>query len=273
MPTTSSGMYWDTRGPAHAPAVLLLEGHTAQLIGWREEFCDLLVTRGLHVLRMDNRDVGLSRHEQAPYEIADMAGDVRDVIDDAGLERVTIVGQSMGGLIAQHVALDYPESVAGLVLFYTTSEIRDIDPLVLATEIRIPESREDAVAAFLSGDRATTSPAWGYDEEWKRELADRMFDRDPDRSGLRYQQAAIAGMPDITVRLERLEIPVALIHGRADATIAPRGSERIAEHIPQAELHLYPGMGHEIAPALWDDFARIIARVATFAPAPVKEPA
>jgi pimeloyl-ACP methyl ester carboxylesterase len=90
-----------------------------------------------------------------------------------------------------------------------------------------------------------------------------MFDRDPDRSGFQYQRAAVASMPDLTPRLGELHMPVAVIHGRDDAQIGPRGSERIAAHVPHAELHLYPGMGHEIAPALWDDFARIITRTAT----------
>lgn len=262
MPTTPSGMYWDTRGPSSAPAVLLLEGHTGQLIGWREQFCDLLVAAGLRVLRMDNRDAGLSRHERAGYQVADMANDVRDVTHDAGLNQVTIVGQSMGGMIAQHVALDHPELVAGLVLFYTTPDIADIDPAILTAEVTLAETREEAITAFLDGDRSTASPGWEYDEEWKRELAGRMFDRDPDRSGYRYQRAAVASMPDLSPRLSQLQMPVALIHGRDDAQIAPRGSERIAAQIPHAELHLYPGMGHEIAPALWGDFQRIITRIA-----------
>ena len=256
-------MYWDTRGPVDAPAILLLEGHTAQLIGWRDEFCDRFVARGFRVLRMDNRDAGLSRHEKAPYEIADMADDVIDVLNDAELSQATIVGQSMGGMIAQHVALHYPDRVNGLVLFYTTPDISDIDPEILATEIAVSHTREEAIAAFLEGDRSTASPAWGYDEDFKRDLAGRMFDRDPDPSGFQYQRAAIAAMPDLTPRLGKLQMPVALIHGRADAQIAPRGSERIAAHVRHAELHLYPGMGHEIAPALCDDFERIIIRTAT----------
>ena len=266
MPTTSSGMYWDTRGPEKAPAVLLLEGHTGQLIGWREEFCDLLVAQGLRVLRMDNRDAGLSRHERSEYQIADMADDVRDVITHAGLSQVTLVGQSMGGMIAQHAALNFPELVAGLVLFYTTPDISDIAADILTTEVVLSETREQAIAAFLDGDRGTASPAWGYDEEWKRELAGRMFDRDPDRSGYRYQRAAVAGMPDLTPRLHHIQVPVALIRGRADAQISPRGSERIAHQVRQAELHLYAGMGHEIAPALWEDFVSIITRIATHTP-------
>ncbi|BCW86642.1 hydrolase (plasmid) [Arthrobacter sp. NicSoilE8] len=262
MPTTPSGIYWESQGPVAAPAVLLIEGYTGQLIGWRDAFCDLLLAQGLRVLRMDNRDVGLSRREDGNYMIADMADDVVDVIADADLGKITIVGQSMGGLIAQHTALGYPNMVTGLVLFYTTPVLDDIDPGILTAEIPRPQHREDAIASFLEGDRATASPAWGYDEAWKRELAGRMFDRAPDRSGLSRQRNAVALLPDLRPRLTELTMPVALIHGRDDALIRARGSLRIAEVVPQAELHLYPGMGHEIAPALWDEFVAIITRIA-----------
>jgi len=262
MPTTPSGIYWESRGTVTAPAVLLIEGYTGQLIGWREGFCDLLLAQGLRVLRMDNRDVGLSRREDENYMIADMADDVVDVIADAALGKVTIVGQSMGGLIAQHTALEYPDVVTGLVLFYTTPVIDDIDPGVFSAEIPLPRNRQDAIAAFLEGDRSTASPAWGYDETWKRKLASLMFDRAPDHSGLHRQRTAVAQLPDLRPRLADLTMPVALIHGRDDALIKPRGSERITELVPHAEMHLYPGMGHEVAPALWEDFAGIITRIA-----------
>ncbi|MBE7955406.1 alpha/beta hydrolase [Microbacterium sp. R1] len=269
MPVTPSGLFWDSRGPKDAPAVLLIEGHTAQMIGWREPFCDALARRGLRVLRMDNRDAGFSRHELGGYDLRDMADDVRDVISDAGVTQATLVGQSMGGMIAQHTALRYPDVVAGLVLFYTTPNIVDIHPDILTSQVALVENREDAVEAFLDGDRATASPAWGYDEAFKRELANRMYDRDPSRRGYQNQRDAIARMPDLTQDLQQVAVPTAIIHGRADAMISPRGSERIAQSIAHSELHLYPGMGHEVAPALWDDFEMIISRIATSGQKPI----
>jgi len=260
MPTTAAGIHWDDRGPATAPPVLLIEGLSGQMIGWRDAFCDLLVHKGLRVLRMDNRDAGLSRHESGPYSINDMATDAIDVLDDAGIERVTLVGQSMGGMITQHAALNHPERVAGAVLFYTTPTVRDVNPGALVPTMVAPTSKAQAIEAFLDADKATTSPAYGYDLEWKTELAGLMFDRNPDRSGIARQQNAVAAMPDLIPRLGTLKIPVALIHGRADELIHPRGSVRLMEELPQAELHLFAGMGHEVAPALWPDFAHIIAR-------------
>lgn len=266
MPTTDSGIFYDVRGPATGKPVLLIEGHTGQLIGWRDEFCDLLVHAGMRVIRMDNRDVGLSRHEDnlpGGYTIADMAHDVADVLDDLKMEQATIVGQSMGGMIAQHLALDYPHRVAGLVLFYTTPTLEDVSLDALRPGPPPPHGRAAAIEAFLAADRATTSPAYGYDEAWKRELADRMFDRDPTRSGLARQREAIQRIPDLRLRLSELTMPIALIHGRDDSMVAPQGSLRIAEIVEHAELHLYPGMGHEIAPALWLEFVNIINRTAT----------
>ncbi|BCW05720.1 alpha/beta hydrolase [Arthrobacter sp. NtRootA1] len=262
MPTTPSGMYWDSHGPPDGPPVLLLEGYTGQLIGWREGFCAMLSAKGLRVLRMDNRDIGLSRHEPegATYTIADMADDVRDVIDSAGLEKATVVGQSMGGLIAQHVALNHPDRVAGLVLFYTTPTIAEVNERVFQGDVVIPQTQAEAIEVFLSGNRDTASPAYDYDEEDQRLLASQMYHRNPDQSGVPRQRQAVRQMPDISDRLPEITVPVALIHGRDDALISHQGSVRIAEQIPQAELHLYPGLGHEIARPLWPDFVATIER-------------
>jgi pimeloyl-ACP methyl ester carboxylesterase len=264
MTTTNTGLYFDDRGSADTPAVLLIEGYGGQLIGWRDAFCDLLIERGLRVLRMDNRDIGLSRHhhDDPGYSIADMASDVVEVLDHAGIAQATIVGQSMGGLIAQHVALDFPDRVRSVVLFYTAPSLAAIDPGALEPTPPQPTSRPEAVQAFLTMDRATASPVYGYDEEWKRKLGGEMFDRDPLRDGVPRQREAIASMPDLTPRLHELQMPIAVIHGRDDAVISPAGALTITAEIPQAELHLFPGMGHEVPPALWNDFVPIIARTA-----------
>ncbi|MFE4079227.1 alpha/beta fold hydrolase [Paenarthrobacter sp. YIM B13468] len=262
MPTTPSGIFYDSQGPVDGPPVLLLEGYTGQLIGWREEFCALLTSRGLRVLRMDNRDIGLSRHEQqgTSYTLADMADDVREVIDAAGIGRATIVGQSMGGLIAQHLALNHPEVVAALVLFYTTPTIRDITEDVFKAEILAPQTRAEAIEVFLEGNRNTVSPAYGYDEAGQRLLAGRMWDRDQDHSGIPRQREAIRQMPELTGRLPEIDVPVALIHGQDDLLISHQGTLRLWHQLPHAELHLYPGMGHEVARVLWPEFGGIITR-------------
>lgn len=265
MPTTSSGMYWDSRGHEDDPAILLLEGYTGQLLGWRDEFCDLLVADGFRVIRMDNRDIGLSRHEAAgaTYTIADMAGDVVDVLRDAQVTRATIVGQSMGGMIAQHVALDHPEVVDAVVLFYTTPTREIIPSDALQPDFIVPRTREEAIEAFIEANRATASPAYEYDEKAQRTLAGLMWDRDPDQSGISRQRHAVDNFADLRSRLHELAMPVALIHGRDDALIPPRGSLEITEKVAHAELHLYPGMGHEIAAPLWTAFTSIIARTAS----------
>ncbi|MCJ1697259.1 alpha/beta hydrolase [Rathayibacter caricis DSM 15933] len=270
MPATPSGIHWDSRGPQEAPPVLLIEGFTGQLIGWRDGFCDLLVERGLRVLRMDNRDIGLSRHE-APgtvYSVADMARDAAEVLVEAGAGRATVVGQSMGGLIAQHLAMDRPDLVSGLVLFYTTPTTGIIPADALQGDLVEPTTEEEAIEVFLAGNRGVASPAWGYDEVRQRALAAAMWRRDRDFSGHARQRAAILAMPDTRPRLREVTVPVALVHGRADALIPPAGSMLLLEELPQAELHLHPGMGHEIAEALWPEFVAVIARLTRAARTP-----
>ncbi len=273
MPITSSGMYWDDHGPADGRPVLLLEGYTGQLIGWRQEFCDLLIAKGLRVLRMDNRDIGLSRHESdgTTYTITDMAQDVRDVIDDAGVTELTVVGQSMGGMIAQQVALLHPDVVRGLVLFYTTPTLRDVAEGILTGTVTIARTRQEAIDGFLAGSQDTASTIYPSDRVGLQQLAEEMYDRDRDQSGLPRQREAIRTMPDLTDCLKNIQVPVALIHGKDDALISYQGSLRLSQHLPNAELHLYPGLGHEIARPLWNDFAAIInhtsRRAHTLAPA------
>lgn len=264
MPFTPSGIYWESIGDQNDSAVVLIEGYTGQLIGWRDEFCEMLVSERMRVIRVDNRDIGRSRHEPAgtEYTLGDMAGDVAEVITDSGAGRATVVGQSMGGMIAQHLALDHPDLVEAAVLFYTTPSLAPLATDALQPRFVPPASRDEAVELFIAGYRAAASPGFPYDEERQRALAGRMYDRDPDQSGIPRQRAAISRLGDLRVRLGELTMPVALVHGRDDALISPRGSLEILRHVAHAELHLYSGMGHEIVTPLWSEFVSIITRAA-----------
>jgi len=179
----------------------------------------------------------------------------------------------MGGLIAQHVALNHPDRVAGLALFYTTPNITDVSEGVFQGEVVIPQTHAEAIEVFLAGSKDTASPAYAYDEEAQRLLASQMYHRNPDQSGVPRQRNAVRQMPDLSCRLSKITVPVALIHGRDDALISAQGSLRIAEQVPQAELHLYPGLGHEIARPLWPDFMAIIERTVKRAGAQLQLPA
>uniref|UniRef100_UPI0035CA20EB alpha/beta fold hydrolase n=1 Tax=uncultured Sphingomonas sp. TaxID=158754 RepID=UPI0035CA20EB len=270
---TASPIYYETSGPASGTPLVLIEGLGAQLIGWRDDFVDRLVAQGLFVIRLDNRDVGLSAKFGAaegappPYALGDMADDVCAVLDTLGLASAHIVGQSMGGAIAQLLAIHHPARVRSMVLFYTvpsftpaylTDEV--LQRLVAAPPMADDIGRADFIEAFVESQRFCGSSGFAFDEAWVRTLGARSYDRCDRVDGAGRQTAAMLGAADRGPHLARLDLPVALIHGRGDRLLKYQASIDMAALIPDAELHLYPGMGHQIVEDLWDDFIAIILR-------------
>ncbi len=276
MSDTAAGphIHFETRGDAAAIPLVLIEGSGAQLIGWRDGFVDRLIARGFRVIRLDNRDVGLSDklagedRLEACYTLADMADDVFGVLDRLGLESAHIVGQSMGGAIAQTMALAQPGRVRSLGLFYTapafgaefvTDEIREI---LLAGAPTLPVSRQEQVDELVSRARLAASTNHPFDEAWATQLAQMSLDRCDRTDGVTRQGAAMMQAGDWREALERLTMPVAIFHGRADRLVKIEAGFELGRRLKTSELHIYPGMGHEIALPLWDEFADIIARTA-----------
>jgi pimeloyl-ACP methyl ester carboxylesterase len=224
---------------------------------------------------MDNRDVGLSGKFGEPHDIGqaytlgDMAGDVCSVLDALGLVSAHIVGQSMGGAVAQMVAIDHPARVRSLVLVYT---VPSFSPEYLTDDVmqRVAENaaippatnRAEAVEAHVANERYAASSAFGFDEDWIREVGGRMYDRGYRPDGIMRQTAMALASGDRSAQLAKLTVPTAIIHGRDDRLLKYQASIKLAELIKSAELHLYPGMGHQVVPELWDEFATIIARTA-----------
>lgn len=275
MPHTNSParIYYETRGPATGEPLVLIEGLGAQLIGWREGFIDCLVARGMHVILLDNRDVGLSAkfgepHQlEAAYSLSDMASDVCGVLDALGLASAHIVGQSMGGAIAQMIAIEHPERARSMVLFYTvpaftpehlTDEV--LERLANAPPAAQAADRDAAIEAHVDNERYSASADYAFDEPWIRELAGRAHDRCYRPDGVQRQTAAVLGSGDRSPHLGGLSLPTAVIHGRADRLLKYQASIELARLIEGAELHLYPGMGHQVVAPLWDEFSAIIAR-------------
>ena len=243
-------MYWESQGPLDGPPVLFLEGYTGQLIGWREEFCAMLTGKGLRVLRMDNRDIGLSRIEPegAQYSIADMADDVRDVIDCAGIDKATIVGQSMGGLIAQHVALNHPDRVAGLILVRPAwalepapenmGSIREVAELIKFHPL------QEARTIFEASKTAA---------RLRREAPDNLvslhgyFDR-PDTSAFAEVLADIAsdGTGVSKAEAARLEMPTLVIGNRMDAVHPMATAQSLANAISSASFIEVPAKATDV---------------------------
>jgi pimeloyl-ACP methyl ester carboxylesterase len=274
VPITKSDVqiYYETRGSSDGIPMLFVQGFTWQLIGWREGFSQTFVDRGAFVILYDNRDVGLSQKFGGPddydggYSLADMASDGFSVLDDLGLKSAHVVGASMGGMIAQIMALSQPSRVRSLNLIYTAPSV---DPRYFvpqetqaADELGKRFEREQAIEEFVKRERASASTAYPYDEEWVRELGSRMYDRCYAPDGLLRQLSAMLRWRPTLEALGSLDMPSSIIHGRADGRIRAEAALEIGRVLKNSELHIYPGLGHEIPPPLWNEFATTIMRTA-----------
>ena len=274
MPTTDGDVqiYYETRGSRDGIPVLFVQGFTWQLIGWREGFCQKFVDRGAFVILYDNRDVGLSQKFGGPddydggYSLTDMASDGFAVLDDLGLESGRVVGASMGGMIAQIMALSQPSRVKSLNLIYTAPSV---DPRYFVQndlQAAVPSGkrleRKQALEEFIERERASASTAYPYDEEWIRELGSRGYQRCYAPDGILRQLSAMLRWAPTLEALGSLDMPSSIIHGRADGRIKPEAALDIGRVLKTSELHIYPGLGHEIPQPLWEEFATIIMRTA-----------
>jgi pimeloyl-ACP methyl ester carboxylesterase len=257
-----------TRGREGDPVILLVMGLTAQRIAWPPELVDALVAEGFRVVTFDNRDVGRSTRlddhpvppqaigaayqgedVDAPYGLADMAADAIALLDHLGIERVHVVGASMGGMIAQHLAFSHPGRVVSLTSIMSTTGRGDVgqatqDALaVLLTPP--PQERELYIEAAVERARVISSPTL-FDPERIRALAARVHERGLAPFGAARQLLAILTDRDRTERLARITAPTLVIHGAADALIDVSGGRATAEAIPDARLVVYEEMGHDL---------------------------
>jgi pimeloyl-ACP methyl ester carboxylesterase len=269
-------------GEPQLPPVLLLMGLGTQMLGWPDGFCDALVARGVHVVRFDNRDIGLSSHmwaapapdlaaifrgdaSSASYTLSDMAGDTIGLLDALGLESAHLVGASMGGMIAQTMAIEYPQRVRSLTSIMSTTG----DPAVgqssreaMAALLSPPAAtREAAIERTLSILRVIGSPGFELDEADVRWRAGLAYDRANDPVGVTRQLAAIAASGDRTAALRSVSVPTLVLHGADDPLVNVSGGRATADAIPGAELVVLDGMGHHLSRELWAEIARHIGEL------------
>ena len=267
-------VYYDISGPADGVPLLLIEGLSAHLLGWRVEFCDYFIRAGYQVIRFDNRDVGLSQHYPGrSYGIADMADDVRELIDHLEVAPVHVVGQSMGGMITQALALRHPSDVASLTLLYTTPSSRH---LTLDESRQSPQraaTREEFVELHITQERVCASRDYSFDEAWKRELGGLMYDRCYDPDGVARQLEAVRKHAVERAALAQITVPTLIIHGTADRLISHQASIELHEAIPGSDLWLVEGMGHDLPRELWGELTRRIIANASGRSRSVLEPA
>jgi pimeloyl-ACP methyl ester carboxylesterase len=265
---------YETFGSPDDPALLLVMGFTAQLISWDDELCSMLAGRGRYVIRFDNRDCGLSTHldgipvepmavlqakldgaapPPVPYTLSDMANDAVGLLDALGIEAAHVMGASMGGMIAQTIAIEHPERCLSMVsVMSSPGDPRTGAPTSEAREILLgapPTERE----AYISA--AETHAIWAskrfVDVDRLRQRAAAAYDRAFYPQGAPRQLAAIYASGDRTDALAKVEVPVLVIHGRDDTLITPPGGQATADAIPGANLLLLADMGHDLPRQLW----------------------
>jgi pimeloyl-ACP methyl ester carboxylesterase len=290
-------LVYETIGDPADPPLLLVMGLGMQLIHWDIELCERFADRGFHVIRFDNRDAGLSTKIAAPvpnvmrlmaglptkvpYLLRDMAADAFGLLDHLGIERAHVAGTSMGGMIAQEMAIGAPERVLSLASLLSTTGDRFVGtPKLRVWTIlmrRAPRDRDAYVEYFARVFRMIGSPAYRPDDERVRALAGATYDRCHNPAATARQMGAILASGSRTTALRKLDVPAVVIHGESDPLMPLRAGVATAKAIPDAELITVPGMGHDLPKELWPRFVDAIARnaerAATGRDAPRRDPA
>jgi pimeloyl-ACP methyl ester carboxylesterase len=269
---------YDTFGEPGDPPVLLVIGFGAQMIGWHDDFCAMLAGRGRYVIRYDNRDCGLSTRfddrpvdigafiaavrngdiaaaqAMAPYSLRDMADDGLGLLTALGIAKAHVVGSSMGGMIAQTMAIAHPDRVMTLISMMSSTGEPEYGRSTAAAQqalfAPLPADREGYIAA--SEKQLTWSSKRYANADAIRELAARSYDRAYYPAGAGRQLGAMTLAGSRAEALRTLTVPTLVIHGLDDTLIDPSGGRRTAELVPGARLLLVPDMGHDRPRELWE---------------------
>lgn len=264
---TTGGDYAPVPGPDAVP-LLLINGLGSPLVAFEPGLVELLVGRGLSVARFDNRDVGRSDRvekgppgQPTPYTLADMAADAVAVLDAIGWSRAHVVGQSMGGMIAQQLAIDRPDRVRSLVPLMTSSGEpgygRSTDAAMEALLRPAPLEREAWLEHRLETERVWASPEHSS-EEWLLAKGAAMWAHGIDSRGALRQFRAVRAAGSRDAALARVDTPTLVLHGSADTLIAPDAGRHLADVIPGARHLEIEGLGHDLPPGLWGSLADAI---------------
>jgi pimeloyl-ACP methyl ester carboxylesterase len=274
---------YDTFGNPAAPPLILVMGLGAQMILREDEFCEELAASGFHVVRFDNRDIGKSTQLDdlgipnvfeamtaalsgqpvtAPYSLDEMADDTVALMTALGIDKAHVVGASMGGMIAQTVAIRHPDRLLSLTSIMSTPGDPTLPPAtpeamrVLLTPP--PGDREGNVARALEAWKVIGSPGYPFDEPRMRAIFGLAFDRGYNPGGVARQFAAIMKSGDRTSALRNVTVPSLVIHGAADPLVRIEAGHATAKAIPDAEILVIEGMGHDFPRGTW---APIIAAI------------
>ena len=284
---TGSGIVieYDTFGDPADPAILLIMGFGTQLLGWDAGFCRLLAAQGRFVIRYDNRDCGLStKHHDipvnlmdlisavtsgdvdralamAPYSLRDMASDGIGLLQRLGIERAHVVGSSMGGMIAQKMAIEFPDRVLSLTsMMSSTGEPEYGQSTPEAQQVLFSPRPADRDGYIAAAERELVWASRRYgDLAELRALAAASYDRSYYPAGVPRQLAAMILDGSRADGLRALDTPTLVIHGQDDTLIDPSGGRRTAELVPGAKFLLVEDMGHDRPQELWQTLIDAIA--------------
>ena len=262
---------YETFGKPDSPALLLIIGLAGQLIDWDEKLCKQIAQRGHYVIRFDNRDAGLSTKiddagvpdimktiealmtgepVNPPYTIEDMADDAAGLLDALAIEKAHICGMSMGGMIAQTIALNYPERVLSLISIYSnTGDPEEPQPEPETMEVLLtppPAQREAYIEFGIKLFNTISGPGFPYDREWLRNHVAQQYDRSFCPQGAARQLVAILAQKNRKPALASLSTPTLVIHGTDDPLVRVECGKNTAAAIPGARLMIIDGMGHDL---------------------------
>lgn len=271
---------YETFGDAGAPALVLISGGGAQLTFWPEEFCERLADRGFHVVRFDNRDVGLSTHfdhlgvpsvpavregnESPPYTLDDMGLDTLAVLDAIGAAAAHVVGISLGGYIAQVLAINHPERVLSFVSI--ASGVGGRDNIYANYRYAVlgnqegpgPDaSFEEKLEARLDEIEWMSTPQY-FDRDRVREAVARSMRRASNPAGAERQAAAVHAASSRAEALSRCKVPALIVHGEIDPHLPVENAHRTAAAIPGSKLVIIPDLAHDLPPQKWDQIIDLI---------------
>ena len=266
--------------------LLLIMGLGAQMVMYDDKLCEQLAGRGFRVIRFDNRDIGLSTkfHDKcpdpapllfdlmqgktvgAPYALDDMADDAAALLQELGIPAAHVVGASMGGMIAQLLAIRHPQRVLSLTSIMSTTGNPDLpqgNPAVLALLAQpVPTERKAAIEHAITLSRTLAGGGFEFDEARSRSLIELSYDRDADPTGTLRQLMAIMTAPSRKDALRSVTAPALVIHGGADPLVPIAGGFDTAEAIPGARMMVIKGMGHELPEATWPQVIDAIVELA-----------
>ncbi|HEV7410030.1 MAG TPA: alpha/beta hydrolase [Bradyrhizobium sp.] len=263
-------------GRDDAEPMLLIMGLGAQMILWDDEFCQQLASRGFRVIRFDNRDIGKSSKltggkplkplellklrflkipVEAPYRLRDMAEDTIGLMDVLGIKSAHLVGASMGGMIAQEIAISFPQRVRSLTSIMSTTGNPKVPPPTREAGAMLmappPKTKEEFFVRFAQTWKVLRVGHFPLDEAKDRERAERVFERGLNPAGVGRQLRAILASGSRKERLRAVKAPTLVIHGTVDPLVRPEGGKDTAASIPGAKLMMVDGMGHAIPIPMW----------------------